>query len=233
MRLPPGFHGAGPNKVCKLCKSLYGLKQTPRSWFEKLASALRDYGFVQSIPNYSLFNLDRGDDHLQFLVYVDDLIISGNTTSLIKGFKEYLSTCFYMKDLGISKYFLGIELARSPSGIYLCQRKYALDIIKEAGLLASKPVAFPIDQNHRLALAKNNDFPNAPAYRRLVGQLIYLLNTLPDLAYVVQVLSQFMKTPQQEHWDAALRVVRYLKNNPGQGILLRAQTDLSLIAWCD
>lgn len=93
---------------------------------------------------------------------------------MINIFKEYLSSCFHMKDLGLSKYFIGIEVARSPMGIYLCQRKYALDIISEMGLLGAKPASFPLEQNHSLALAEGPDFDDVQGYRRLVGRLIYL-----------------------------------------------------------
>ena len=224
MRPSPGFTGSDKNKVCKLHKSLYGLKQALRCWFEKLSSSLRTYGFDQSRSDYSLFTMDRGTEYIQVLVYVDDLVVSASNSSLLASFKAYMNQCFHMKDLGVSKYFLGIELARNPTGLYLCQRKYALGIIEEAGLLAAKPVAFPVEQNHRLPLDKGPDFLNVGAYRRLVGQLVYLSVTRPDLAYSVHTLAQFMKKPKLAHWEAALRVVRYLKGNPGQGILLRAHT---------
>lgn len=97
-----------------------------------------------------------------------------------------------MKDLGTLKYFIGIEVAISSSGLFLCQRKYALDIISEAGLLGSKPVSFPVEQNHRLARATVELLSDPEPYRRLLGRLIYLVVTRPDLAYSVHVLSQFM-----------------------------------------
>lgn len=167
------------------------------------------------------------------LVYVDDLIISGNNGAAIAKFKQYLSACFHMKDLGTLKYFLGLEVARNSTGIFLCQRKYALDIISEVGLLGAKPISSPLDPNHRLSLTKSALLPDPERYRRLVGRLIYLSVTRPDLSYSVHVLAQFMQSPQQDHWSAALRVVRYLKGNPGQGILLRADCDLHLYGWCD
>lgn len=233
MKLPPGYHGAEKNQVCRLRKSLYGLKQAPRCWFEKLTAALLEYGFLQCLSDYSLFTLERGQDRLHVLIYVGDLIISGSTPTLVSTFKTYLSQCFHMKDLGISKYFLGIEVARSPSGIYLSQRKYVLDLLKETGLTAAKPVEFPLEQNHRLALDDSHFLTDVAAYRRLVGKLIYLSNTRPDLSYAIHILSQFMHKPRKGHWDAAIRVVRYLKGTPGQGILLRAHTDLTMTAWCD
>ncbi|XP_026397521.1 uncharacterized protein LOC113292893 [Papaver somniferum] len=103
----------------------------------------------------------------------------------------------------------------------------------ETGLLGEKPAEFPIETNHRLALSKGKFLDDVEKYRRLVGRLIYLEVTRPDLAYSVHILSQFMQQPRVEHWEAALRVVRYLKKNPSQGIILRSDSALHLKGWCD
>ena len=233
MKIPPGFHNTNKNLVCRLKKSLYGLKQAPRCWFAKLTSALKTYGFVQSYSDYSLFTLRRAAIQINVLVYVDDLIISGNDIVAMNIFKAYLGKCFHMKDLGVLKYFLGLEVARNHEGFYLCQRKYALEIIGETKMLDDKPHEFPMEQNHKLALASGPLLKDPESYRRLVGRLIYLSVTRPDLAYSVHILSQFMQEPRHEHWEAALRVVRYLKKNPGQGILLKTDSKLQLEGWCD
>ena len=120
---------------------------------------------------------------MHVLIYVDDLIISGSDSGALVDFKTYLSACFHMKDLGVLKYFLGIEVARSVEGISLCQRKYALDIIVECGLLGSKPAGFPMEPNHKLAESTSPPFADGEAYRRLIGRLIYLSFTRPDLGY--------------------------------------------------
>lgn len=138
-----------------------------------------------------------------------------------------------MKDLGVLKYFLGIEVTRSSSSLFLYQHKYALDIISEVGLLGAKPASFPIEQNHTLACASGALLSDPEAYHRLVGRLVYLAVTRPDLTYSVHVLSRFFHEPRQEHWDAALLVVRYLKGTSGQGILLRSDSDLTSQGWCD
>ncbi|GAA0172344.1 transmembrane signal receptor [Lithospermum erythrorhizon] len=234
MKIPPGFEQGRHGQVCRLRKSLYGLKQAPRCWFAKFADALRQYGFVQSYSDYSfLFTYFRKTTRLNVLVYVDDLIISGNNRADIAAFKDYLHMCFHMKDLGKLKYFLGIEVGRNPEGIFLCQRKYALDIISEIGLLGSKPVAFPMEQNQKLGLSTSPELVDGEKYRRLVGRLLYLAFTRPDIFFAVHVLSQFLQRPKEEHWLTALRVVRYLKGSPGQGVLLKLDNSLELQGWCD
>ena len=233
MRLPPGFHSDDPNKVCKLRKSLYGLKQAPRCWFEKLTKALTGFGFVQSYVDYSLFTYIKGEKSVRVLIYVDDLIVAGNDLDTMIRFKKYLSDCFHMKDLGKVKYFLGIEIARGPQGMFLSQRKYALDIVNEVGLLGCKPASTPMEINHQL-LADDSPLCVDPIkFRRVVGRLVYLTITRPDLSYAVHVLSQVMHEPRQAHWNAVMRVLRYLKGSPGQGIMLRSDSDLKIRAYCD
>lgn len=123
MQFPPGYSHPVPGKVCRLRKSLYGLKQAPRQWFAKLSSALRAFGFKSSYADYSLFSFIQGSVILHVLIYVDDLVIAGNSHDAIVRFKEYLNTCFYMKDLGTLKYFLGIEVSRGPDGIFFMSTK--------------------------------------------------------------------------------------------------------------
>ncbi|KAK3016508.1 hypothetical protein RJ639_007197 [Escallonia herrerae] len=187
---------------------IWGPYRSPRNWFAKLSTALRSYGFLQSHADHTLFTYRKGDVFLSVLVYVDDLILAGNNSTACFSFKKYLNDCFKLKDLGPFKYFLGIEAARGPRGLFLSQRKYALDILSESGLSVSKPAAFPMEQNHGLALAGSPLLSDPGPYRRLIGRLVYLTITRPDICYAVHVLSQFMQSPRSQHWDAALRVLR-------------------------
>ncbi|KAK3035781.1 hypothetical protein RJ639_033510 [Escallonia herrerae] len=206
---------------------------SPRNWFAKLSTALRFYGFLQSHADHTLFTYRKGNIFLSVLVYVDDLILTGNNSTACSSFKKYLNDCFKLKDLRPLKYFLGIEAARGPRGLFLSQRKYALDILSESGLSASKPAAFPMEQNHDLAFAGSPLLSDPGPYRRLIGRLVYLTITRPDICYAVHVLSQFMQSPRSQHWDAALRVLRYLKAAPGQGLFLPADSPLRIYAFCD
>ncbi|XP_074266172.1 uncharacterized protein LOC141588638 [Silene latifolia] len=233
MKPPPGFNTSTDGKVCRLRKSLYGLRQAPRCWYAKLATALTSYGFKQCPYDHFLFSISTNDTEVHVLVYVDDLVICGNKTAMIDQFKAYLSKCFHMKDLGPLKYFLGLEIARNNTGLFISQRKYALDILTEAGLIGSKPNNIPMEPNHHLASTKSPPLTDPQPYRRLVGRLVYLTITRPELTYSVHILAQFMHAPRVDHWQAALQVVRYLKSSPGQGILLRSDNDLRLHAYCD
>ncbi|XP_069142919.1 uncharacterized mitochondrial protein AtMg00810-like [Solanum lycopersicum] len=233
---------AGDQPVCKLLKSLYGLKQASRQWNVKLTQALLVARFQQSHLDYSLLIKKSNEGIVIVLVYVDDLLVTGSNITLINETKQVLKDNFKIKDLGSLRYFLGIEFARNSGGILMHQRKYALEIISDLGLGGSKPIATPVEMNGKLTTAvfdKHVGVTSDPVlsdigeYQRLVGRLIYLTITRPDLSYAVQNLSQFMNAPKQSHMNAAIRVVRYVKQQPGLGVMLSAQHSGSLQAFCD
>ncbi|CAM8953582.1 unnamed protein product [Rhodiola kirilowii] len=138
MTPPPGFFKTEKQLglVCKLTKSLYGLKQAPCQWFSKFADSLMTYGFIQSSNDHSLFTYNHNGEFLILLVYVDDVIITGTSITRINHDKAFIHDAFQIKDLGTLKYFLGLEVARASTGIFINQRKYALDLLAETGFLA-------------------------------------------------------------------------------------------------
>jgi hypothetical protein len=233
MKMPPGFGIKGESKVCRFTKSPYGLKQVSRQWFSKFSSTLIDLGFVQSKADYSLFTWLQGSSFIALLVYIDDVAIASNDSHAVSSFITMLNERFKLKDLGPLKYFLGLEIAQSSTGIYVCQRKYALEILEDSGLLASKPASFPMEQNMKLSRDDGTPLSDTTSYRRLIGRLLYLTITRPDLAYFVQTLSQFMDKPRQSHLDAAHRVLRYIKHAPAQGLFFPANTEFQLKAFYD
>ncbi|CAM8888782.1 unnamed protein product [Rhodiola kirilowii] len=235
MKLPIGFYKKekAAGKVCKLVKSLYGLKQASRQWFAKFSEAITAYGFQRSLNDYSLFTMNKDGEFLILLVYVDDVIITGTSSSMIGKVKQYIHDLFKIKDLGILKYFLGLEVARSDEGIFLNQRKYALELLEDHNLLQCKPAKTPMPSKHQLSLSAEPLLVDPLPYRKLVGKLIYMTITRPDLAYPIHILSQYMQNPTEEHWRAATRLLRYVKGAPAQGILFSAQSSLDLRTFCD
>ena len=232
MKPPPGLKLPHPDMVCRLRKSIYGLKQASRQWHSKLTSALLANGFTQSQADHSMFikQTDRG--FITLLVYVDDVLLASDNMEMINSTKEYLHDSFKIKDLGPTKYFLGLELARSSSGIILSQRKYTLDLLKEAGFLHSKPLSTPMAPNTRLTI-DGEPFTDIHAYRCLIRKLLYLTTTRPDISFVVQQLSQFLDKPTTEHMKATHRILRYLKNSLSQGIFFRSNSSPQLRAFSD
>ena len=131
MKPPPGLKVSNPNQVCKLQKSLYGLKQASRQWYAKLSSALKEKGYQNSKNDYSLFYKKMGSFQTYVAVYVDDIMVTGNCTEEITSLKAFLDNTFKNKDLGLLNFFLGIEVLYTDSGVTLTQRKYANDLLKE------------------------------------------------------------------------------------------------------
>ncbi|RVW79188.1 Retrovirus-related Pol polyprotein from transposon RE1 [Vitis vinifera] len=225
MSPPLGLRRQGEeNLVCRLHKSLYGLKQASRQWFAKFSEAIQSAGYAQSRADYSLFTRKQGKSFTAILIYVDDILITGNDPVSIATTKKFLHSHFHLKDLGDLKYFLGIEVSASKNGIFVSQRKYALEIIEDAGLLGAAPIDTPMERGLKLS-DKSDLLKDQGRYRRLVGRLIYLTVSRPDIAYAVHVLSRFMHQPRKAHMEATFRVVRYLKNAPGQAeVEYRAMT---------
>lgn len=170
---------------------------------------------------------------MALLVYVDDIIVSISHLSPIESLQVFLNEHFQIKSLGDLRYFLGLEVARSQRGIYICQRKYALDILADSGQLGSRPLSLPMEQNLHLSQQSGTALQDASIYRRLVGRLLYLTITRLDICYAVQNLSQFMQTPTAVHLHAAHKVLRYIKSAPGQGLLFSSASSLSLRSYYD
>ena len=141
---PPGLEGmVKPGNVHRLKKAIYGLKQSPRAWYNKLSTTLNGRGFRKSELDHTLFTLNTPSGIIVLLVYVDDIIITGSDKEGIRATKEFMKSVFDIKDLGEMKYFLGIELCRSKEGLFISQRKYALDLLKDAGAYGGRTAKIP------------------------------------------------------------------------------------------
>ncbi|KAK4384875.1 Retrovirus-related Pol polyprotein from transposon RE2 [Sesamum angolense] len=210
MTPPEGYEKAHPGMVCKLKKSLYGLKQASRQWNIELTSKLEAYGFKQSPHDHCLFTMRSDSCFLALIVYVDDVLLTGSSIDDLVAVKTYLDDLFTIKDLGHAKYFLGLELTRSSHGTYVTQHKYLQDIVHDCHLQDAKAAATP-SPGLKLDTDSGALLESPDRYRRLIGRLLYLGFSRPDISFAVQQLSQYIQHPRQPHWDAALYLVRYLK----------------------
>ncbi|KAF5449222.1 hypothetical protein F2P56_029693 [Juglans regia] len=167
------------------------------------------------------------------LFYVDDILVAGNDISQIEVFKSVLSTHFKTKDLGSLEYFLGLKVALSSKGIFLNQRKYALDILFDSGQLGSWTSHFPMEQHLKLTNHDGDLLPDPCVYRRLVRRLIYLTITCIDIVYTMNILSQFMHASRVPHMTAATRVLRYIKGSPRYGIFFSSSSGVNITTYTD
>ncbi|XP_071681644.1 uncharacterized protein [Lolium perenne] len=236
MHQPPGFvDSAHPQHLCRLVKALYGLKQAPRAWHARLGSVLRDHGFVPSSADTSLFMLRRPDITMYLLVYVDDIIVVSSSPSAVGRLVHGLQSAFAVKDLGSLRFFLGIEVSDVSQGLALTQKKYALDILRRAGMLECKSASTPMTVTDCLSTADGDLLTSdeATTYRSIVGGLQYLLVTRPDISFAVNKVCQYMQTPRQPHWSAVKRILRYISSTISHGIHLRRSSSSLLSAFSD
>lgn len=218
---PPGFVDADhPHHVCKLKKALYGLKQAPRAWNQELKTYLTQMGCQNSVADTSVFIYLHGTHIVYILVYVDDIIVTGSSHSLLDAVIRALAARFSLKEPTDLRYFLGVEATRTSHGLHLMQRKYVQDLLDKTNMLDSKPVATPMPTSPKLTLSSGYVLDDPREYSQVVGSLQYLALTQPDIAYCVNRLAQFMHRPTDLHWHAVNRVLRYLAGTTSHGIFL-------------
>ncbi|KAL0641846.1 hypothetical protein Bca4012_102697 [Brassica carinata] len=238
MHPPPGLeHLVKNGNVLRLRKAIYGLKQSPRAWYNKLSTTLNGRGFRKSELDHTLFTLNTPSGIVVLLVYVDDIIITGSDKEEIQATKDFLKSVFEIKDLGEMKYFLGIEICRSKEGFFLSQRKYTLDLLKDAGKLDGKTAKTPLEDGYKVPregeIENSPPFKDAKLYRKLVGKLIYLTITRPDICFAVNQVSQHMQIPKEHHWGMVNRLLMYLNGSADQGVWMGCNGSTEVVGYCD
>lgn len=203
-------------------KALYGLKQAPRAWYSRIEAYFLKKGFHKCPYEHTLF-VKTGDNG-KFLVvclYVDDLIFTGNDEAMMKEFKKSMMIEFEMSDLGMMHYFLGQEVVQSAYGIFISQKKYVQDILDRFKMQDCIPVSTPAEFGLKLNKDHDGKKVDNTLYKQIVGSLMYLTATRPDIMYVVSLISRYMENPTEMHLLAAKRILRYLQGTKDFGLFTR------------
>nr|KYP56954.1 Retrovirus-related Pol polyprotein from transposon TNT 1-94 [Cajanus cajan] len=231
---PKGFIKKGKeDHIYRLKKALYGLKQAPRAWYSKIEAYFAKERFERCSNEHTLFTKRIHDNILIVRLYVDDLIFTGNSKDMCDEFKNSMKAEFDMTDLGHMRHFLGIEVIQSNTGIFICQRQYAHDVLARFNMTESNSVRNPIVPGTILSKDIEGSAVDATKFKQVVGSLMYLTVTRPDLMFRVSLISRYMANPKESHWAAAKRLLRYLKGTLEYGIFYQEKTKTGLMAYSD
>ncbi|XP_017629107.1 uncharacterized mitochondrial protein AtMg00810-like [Gossypium arboreum] len=193
----------------------------------------RKKGYVRSESEPTLYVKKEGNDFIIFCLYVDDIIYTSSSTFLVDKFKSQMMNEFEMSNMGLLHYFLGLEVHQAEDGIFISQRKYTNDLLSKFGMLNCKSATTPMNINEKLQQEDKGEMENAKRFRNLVGGLIYLTHTRPDIAFPVSVISRFMQQPSTVHYGAAKRVLRYIAGTLEYGIWYSKTSNFRLCGFTD
>ncbi|GJY54346.1 retrovirus-related pol polyprotein from transposon TNT 1-94 [Tanacetum coccineum] len=231
---PEGFVDQdNPSHVYKLKKALYGLKQAPRAWYDMLSSFLISQHFSKGAVDPTLFTWQAGNDLLLIQIYVDDIIFASTNTAMCTEFSNQMTTKFKMSMMGQMSFFLGLQISQSPRGIFINQSKYASEIVKKYGMISTDSVDTPLVEKSKLDEDLQGKQVDATLYRCMIGSLMYLTSSRPDLIHVVCLCARYQAKPTEKHLQAVKRIFRYLKGTINMGLWYSKDTGMSLTTYAD
>ncbi|GJR30161.1 retrovirus-related pol polyprotein from transposon TNT 1-94, partial [Tanacetum coccineum] len=200
-----------PSHVYKLKKALYGLKQAPRAWYDKWSKFLQQNHFNKGIIDPTLFIRRFDDDILVVQVYVDDIIFGSTNPRYTHLFADLMKSRFEMSMMGEMTFFLGLQVNQSPRGIFINQSNYVLEILKKYGMETCDPVGTPMEIKDKLDLDKNGTLVDATKYRSMIGALMYLTSSRPDIVHATCLCARYQAKPTEKHLKEVKRIFRYLR----------------------
>ncbi|KAI3691993.1 hypothetical protein L6452_31797 [Arctium lappa] len=231
---PPGFENPSyPDRVYKLKKALYGLHQAPRAWYDTLSSYLLENGFERGVIDKTLFIKRKKKDILLVQIYVDDIIFGSTRDNMCKEFEDLMHQMFKMSSMGELTFFLGLQVQQKSDGIFICQSKYVQDILTKFGSSDSKPASTPMETHKQITADLEGEDMDVHHYRSMIGSLMYLTTSRPDIMFPVCVYARFQVRPKQSHFQAVKRIFRYLKGRPRLGLWYPHDSPFDLIAYSD
>jgi transposase InsO family protein len=231
---PEGFSLTdNPDYVCKLKKALYGLKQAPRAWYHRLDKFLQDKGFKKGIVDSNLYIKSEGDDLLVVLVYVDDIIFGCTNDPSVQWFANSMQTEFEMSMIGELSYFLGLRINQSSAGIFISQEQYLKEMLKRFQMEYSSPVSTPMVVGCKLSKDDISPDVDQRTYRSMIGSLLYITTSRPDIMQVVGMVGRYQSAPKQSHLAVVKRIFKYLKGTMTYGLWYPRNQNLQLTAYSD
>ncbi|GJW84955.1 putative ribonuclease H-like domain-containing protein [Tanacetum coccineum] len=231
---PPGFVDPDhPNKVYKVVKALYGLHQAPRAWYATLSTFLEKHGYKRGTIDKTLFIKRDKKDIMLVQVYVDDIIFGSTKKSWCDEFEALMKSRFQMSSMGELTFFLGLQVKQNKEGIFISQDKYVAEILKKFDLVSVKTAITPIET--KVALTKDEEAVDVDvhSYRSMIGSLMYLTASRPDIMFAVCTCSHFQVTPKTSHLNAVKRIFKYLKGKPNLGLWYHRESPFDLEAFLD
>ncbi|GJS20416.1 retrovirus-related pol polyprotein from transposon TNT 1-94 [Tanacetum coccineum] len=231
---PEGFVDQdNPSLMYKLKKALYGFKQAPRAWYDMLSSFLISQHFSKGAVDLTLFTRKVGNDLLLVQIYVDDIIFAITNTAMCNEFANQMTTKFKMSMIRKMSFFLGLQISQSPRGIFINQSKYAFEIVKKYGMLTSDSVNTPMVEKSKLDEDLQGKPIDATLYHGMIGSLMYLTSSRPDLIYAVCLCARYQTKPTEKHLNEVKRIFQYLKGTINMGLWYSKDTGMSMTAYAD
>ncbi|KAJ9557060.1 hypothetical protein OSB04_011674 [Centaurea solstitialis] len=231
---PEGFVDPDfPDHVCILDKALYGLKQAPRAWYETLTNHLLSKGFKRGSIDTTLFLKKEGDDLLLVQIYVGDIIFGSTNPELCTKFSKIMETEFEMSMMGELNFFLGIQVKQNPDGIFINQSKYIKDMLKKFNMTDCSPIKTPMPTGNLLGPDLAGKSVDQKIYRSIIGSLLYLTATRPDIMFSTCFCARFQANPKESHLAAVKRILRYLKGTAEMGLWYPKDSSFELISFTD
>ena len=234
VKQPPGFEDENfPEHVFKLKKALYGLKQAPRAWYERLSTFLIENGFSRGKVDTTLFRKDKNSKFILVQIYVDDIIFGATDESLCKDFSNLMQKEFEMSLMGELKFFLGLQVKQTLDEIYIHQTKYTNELLKKFKLDDCKTMSTPMHPSSTLRLDDKDKKVDEKVYRGMIGSLLYLTASRPDIMFSVCLCACFQSDPRESHLIAVKRIFRYLKGTTNLGLVFKKSHEYRLVGFCD
>jgi hypothetical protein len=231
---PPGFKDpTNPDHVYKLTKALYGLKQAPRAWYGRLSSFLASHGFERGKSDLTLFTKKRKDSILLIQIYVDDIIFGSSDAALAEEFSVLMRSEFEMSMMGELNFFLGLQIKQTGDGIFINQTKYTRELLKRFNMDQGKTSDTPMMKDIKLDADESGESVDISSYRGMIGSLLYLTASRPDIMFAVCLCARFQANPKVSHLNAVKRIFRYLKGTINLGLWYGRDSSLSLLGYTD